>query len=100
MADGDFIADHVRRVSLNGETLFSCDADDLVVIRGLGRWVIRNCSAESVKVTIYSKLLAQKILLHGKWVRQQREETLECSDGTVTLEIPGDELFVTGIPLE
>jgi hypothetical protein len=32
-------------------------------------------------------------------VRQQREETPHCIDGTVTLEIPADELFVSGIPL-
>ncbi|MBO4620194.1 MAG: hypothetical protein J5654_08805 [Victivallales bacterium] len=100
MAGGDFIADHVRKVSLNGEVLFTCDSDDLVVIRGLGRWVIRNCSAESVKVTIYSKCLEENPLPCGKWVRQQREETPECIGGTVTLEIPGDELFVSGIPLE
>lgn len=100
MADGDFIADHVRKVSLNGEVLFACDSDDLVVIRGLGRWVIRNCSADPAKVMIYSKCLKENSLPCGKWVRQQREETPECIDGIVTLEIPGDELFVTGIPLE
>ena len=97
--DGDFIADHVRKVSRNGETVFSCDSDDLVVIRGMGRWVIRNCSDKPVKVTIYSKCLKEATLPQGKWVRQQREETPHCIDGTVTLEIPANELFVSGIPL-
>ncbi len=97
--DGDFIADHVRKVSRNGETVFSCDSDDLVVIRGMGRWVIRNCSDKPVKVTIYSKCLKETTLPQGKWVRQQREESPHCIDGTVTLEIPANELFVSGIPL-
>ena len=35
----------------------------------------------------------------GKWVRQQHEEAPYCKDGSVTIEIPADELFVSGIPL-
>ena len=99
MKDGDFIADHVRKVSHDGELLFSCDSDDIVVIRGLGRWVIRNCSAKPVTVTIFSKCLTDNPLPGGKWVRQQREETPKCSNGFVTLDIPADELFVSGIQL-
>ena len=99
MTDGDFIADNVRRVSCNGELLFSCDSDDIVVIRGMGRWVVRNCSTKPVKVTFFSKCLKGTSLPQGKWVRQQREEAPKCSDGSVTLEIPADELFVSGISL-